>query len=99
VWIEFKYKLSKNTLPANFVSKLEKEIKKLNPDYSRIILTIKLHLKIGKIKTPNFGCSYPDVKSGGVYLRELTLFGFPLCNPMPIAHSHLSLCSGMNKAG
>jgi ATP-dependent Clp protease ATP-binding subunit ClpB len=28
-----------------------------NPDYSLIILTIKLHLNIGKIKTPNFGCS------------------------------------------
>jgi hypothetical protein len=29
VWIEFKYKLSKNTLPANFVNNLEKELNRL----------------------------------------------------------------------
>ncbi len=63
-----------------------------NPDYSLIILTIKLHLNIGKIKTPNFGCSYPDVKSGGVYLRELTLFGSRFATQYP-SHIHTFRCA------
>jgi hypothetical protein len=60
---------------------------KFNPDYSRIIQTIKLHLNIGRKNNPNFGCSYPDVKSGGVYLRELTLFGFRFATQHP-SHIH-----------
>ncbi len=58
-----------------------------NPDYSLIILTIKLHLNIGRKNNLNFRCSYPDVKSGGVYLCELTLFGSSFATQHP-SHIH-----------